>query len=244
MRHRLRVDLAVTVPKDTERRDLNEDAWAVDDSVTRVALSDGASESFDSRTWAKLLVNAYATDSSFSAEWLDKVLASYVAAVDYEALTWSKQAAFDRGSFATLLGVEMAPNGLDVEVLALGDSVAFHVRANQLQVSFPYTTAEQFDARPELLSTKASSNAFVSEPGFFWRNSSSTWNVQPGDVLLLATDAVAQWALRERDTEPTPWSFLCSVSSGEDFESKVLDLRQESQIRLDDSTLIRLIVEV
>lgn len=239
---RLRVDLAVTVPKDIERRPQNEDAWAVDDLVTRVAVSDGASESYDSRVWSNLLVNAYIADPAFSPEWLEAVLRSYLATVDYDALSWSKQAAFDRGSFATLVAIEVAPNS-DVEVLALGDSVAFHMRGQELVASFPYTTPEEFDARPQLLSTIPSNNAFITEPGFFIRNTSRTWRVQRGDVLLLATDAVAQWALRERLPGQEALHYLRSVGSNEDFEAKVLELRGQRRIRVDDSTLIRLVVE-
>jgi hypothetical protein len=239
---RLRIDFAVTVPKDIERQALNEDAWAADQSVTRVAVSDGASESFDSRALATLLVNAYIADPSFSAEWLAKVLATYLVTVDYESLSWSKQAAFDRGSFATLLALEVAPNG-DIEVLALGDSVAFHLRGNELLTSFPYTSAEEFDARPQLLSTITASNAFITEPGFFGRNTCRTWHVQAGDIILLATDAVSQWALHERGPDQVALSYLRAVNSPENFESQVLELRRQSRIRVDDSTMIRLVVE-
>lgn len=239
---RLRVDLAVTVPKDIERRELNEDAWAVDESVTRVAVSDGASESFDSRAWATLLVNAYIADPAFSAEWLAGVLNAYLATVDYESLSWSKQAAFDRGSFATLLALEVAPN-CDVEVLALGDSVAFHLRDDELLASYPYTTPEEFDARPKLLSTVSAGNAFISEPEFFLRNSCRTWHVQTGDVILLATDAVSQWALREQLPEQAALNYLRKVASLEAFETEVLELRRQARIRVDDSTLVRLVVE-
>lgn len=240
---RLRVDLAVTVPKDVERQDLNEDAWAADEAVTRIAVSDGASESFDSRAWARLLVNAYARDHGFSTEWLEKVLAEYLSSIDYESLTWSKQAAYDRGSFATLLGVELAPDRSDVKVLAIGDSTAFHLRHGQLLVSFPYTTAEEFDCRPLLLSTLASSNAFVHESGFFCQISSSTWHVQNGDILLLATDAVSQWALREVGMENSALRFVSTVDSDSDFRIEIEKLRSDGRIRLDDSTIIRLVVE-
>lgn len=239
---RLRVDFVVTVPKDIERRALNEDAWAVDESVTRVAVSDGASESFDSRAWATLLVNTYITNPAFSAEWLASVLKAYLTTVDYESLSWSKQAAFDRGSFATLLALEVAPNS-DVEVLALGDSVAFHLRGDELLASFPYTIPEEFDARPQLLATIAAGNAFIAEPGFFGRNTSRTWHVQAGDVILLATDAVSQWALSERYPDQTALSYLRTVASLEAFEAEVLELRRQGRIRVDDSTLVRLVAE-
>lgn len=239
---RLRVDFAVTVPKDIERRALNEDAWAIDESVTRVAVSDGASESFDSRAWATLLVNTYITNPAFSAEWLASVLKAYLTTVDYESLSWSKQAAFDRGSFATLLALEVAPNS-DVEVLALGDSVAFHLRGDELLASFPYTTPQEFDARPQLLATIAAGNAFIAEPGFFGRNTSRTWHVQTGDVILLATDAVSQWALSEQLPDQTALSYLRTVASLEGFEAEVLELRRQGRIRVDDSTLVRLVAE-
>lgn len=240
---RLRIELAVTVPKDIRHQELNEDAWAVDETLTKVALSDGASESFDSRTWARLIVGTYANDSAFSAEWLGSVLANYLATIDYEALSWSKQAAFDRGSFATLLGLELAPNGANVEILALGDTVAFHLRDSKLVASFPYTDAAEFDKRPQLLSTVAASNDFIRESGFFGRNTSRSWSVKAGDVLLLATDAVAQWALLEQGPDLDALIFLQSVASDEEFESTILKLRQERRIRLDDSTLIRIVVE-
>jgi Stage II sporulation protein E (SpoIIE) len=240
---RLRLDLAVSVPKDPERQDLNEDQWACDDVVTRLAVSDGASESFDSRTWARLLVDRYVQDTGITPDWVEQVLEQYLASSDFSNLSWSKQAAFERGSFATLLGVELAPEGGQVEVIGLGDSVAFLVAGGLLKVSFPYTTPEEFDARPQLLSTITANNAFVGEPGFFGENTSKTWFVESGDILLLATDAVAQWMLREQGESPTAIERLLTTKDAAAFEALVLQLRLERRIRLDDSTVLRLVVE-
>lgn len=238
----LRLNFAVSVPKDPARHDLNEDVWAVDERLVRVAVSDGASESFDSRTWARLLVEKYMADPAITSDWVDSAVAKYKASVDYEQLSWSKQAAYDRGSFATLLAVELALNGTEVEVLAIGDSVAMHVSSGVLLASFPYTTPEEFDSRPKLLSTLTSANSFVAELGFLNKNSSKTWPVKPGDYLLLMTDAVAQWVLREQAETPSALLRMLEVTQAHEFEELVLKLRQEHRMCLDDSTLVRLIV--
>lgn len=240
---RLRVDFAVSVPKDPAAHELNEDFWAADDRVDRVAVSDGASESFDSRKWARLIVEKYIADPAITPDWVSSTVAQYNAGVDYEQLSWSKQAAYDRGSFATLLAVEFALNRTEVEVLAIGDSVAIHASNGALLASFPYTKPEEFDSRPDLLSTLTAANTFVTAPGFFNKNSSKTWGVKPGDYLLLMTDAVAQWVLREQMEAPSALLQMLEVTQALEFEELVLKMRQERRMRLDDSTLVRLVVE-
>jgi hypothetical protein len=240
---RLRVDLVASVPKDPERPELNEDAWAPNEALTCFALSDGASESYDSRVWAQLLVAKYASDPHFLPSWVDEATAKYSQQVDFESLSWSKQAAFERGSFATLLGLQLADNGREVEILAIGDSLACHLRDGALLSTFPYSTAEEFDARPALLSTLSSKNAFLAEPDFFARNTARTWAIEEGDVLLLVTDAVGQWVFRELAGEPGSVASMATIRSDADLTELVLRMRAEHRMRYDDSTLVRLLVE-
>jgi len=233
---RLRIDLAASVAKDLKRPDLNEDAYALGDA--RFALSDGASESYDSRTWARLLTEAYVLDQGVCVPWVADRVRTYLDSTDFASLSWSKQAAFERGSFATLLGLELAPNGTDAEVLAIGDSLAAHVRDGVILDSFPFQHAEQFDARPRLLSTLAAANDFVGESNFF-TNSSITWPVRPNDQILLVTDAVGHWLLAHEEALTT----LSVVSSNEEFGQLVADRRLDKTMRLDDSTILRIVVE-
>lgn len=232
---RLSIDLVASVPKDPQRQDLNEDAYAVGESC--VAVTDGASESYDSRAWARLLAEAYAKEQSVSAEWVAERIRTYLESTDIECLSWSRLAAFERGSFATLLGLELVPNRHEVDVLAIGDSLAVHVRDGAMLSSFPFAKPEDFDVRPRLLSTLASANTFIDEHEFF-KNSSTTWEVQSGDCILLMTDAVGHWLLAHSEEVPT----LIAMPSAEAFEELVIERRRDRRMRLDDSTVLRIVV--
>src|SRR5688572_10364860 len=112
------------VPKDPSFPDENEDVYELEIETGRVAVSDGASESFDSRTWARLLATRFVKKPELSSNWLAQAIEDYSLSFDPAALSWSKQAAFDRGSFATLLGIEECIAHGTMDVIAIGDSLA------------------------------------------------------------------------------------------------------------------------
>jgi hypothetical protein len=239
---RFRVDLTASVPKDVTCPTLNEDAWAHNEEFTCVALSDGASESFDSKTWANLLVDRYVHDHAMTPDWVAEALNEYTSGFNFEELTWSAQRAFDRGSFATLLGLVIGHNETDLEVLCIGDSLALHVRDGAVIASFPFDRPEQFDARPTLLSTKGHANSLWANSEFFL-GASRTWKVQPGDVIYAVTDAVGHRILSQLAGDGAIAGTLVSVNSEPEFTDLVQQLRASREMRLDDSTVLRLIVE-
>ena len=240
---RLRTDFFASTPKDPQHPELNEDAWLANDAGQRWALSDGASESYDSRAWALALVARYVEDPAVDAAWVERATQAYTSSVDVSLLSWAKQAAYERGSFGTLLGVELAPNGADLEVLVIGDSLAVHVRNGQVLGSYPFQDPASFANRPQLLSTLPAANAFVREPDFVTRNSSRTWAVEPGDHIYLMTDAVGQWLLEELSGEPGSLGTVEQLKDPGQFDTLVLSLRAGRRLKLDDSTLVRLVVE-
>jgi hypothetical protein len=239
---RLRIDFASSIPKDGASPELNEDAWSYNEELTCIALSDGASESFDSKTWANCLVSKYAIDQRFESAWVKAVIGEYVNSVDIDSLGWAAQRAFERGSFATLLGLKLCENGTDLDILCVGDSLAMHVRRGSVVATYPFSRPEEFDARPTLISTKKEANNFLEEQGFF-SNASETWLVAPGDIIYAATDAVGQWLLAEASTSSDVMEMLQGLTLDTELASLVLELRNEHRIKLDDSTLIRLVVE-
>ncbi len=198
-------EFAGTCPKESQEPESNEDQSAFAEDCSRFALCDGASESYNSRLWAKMLAEKFAANPAFGPKWLAEALRDYIAGHDFEAMTWSQHAGFDRGSFSTLLGVEFDSERRTVDVLAIGDCVAVLVDGERFVEAWPFSDAERFKDPPTLLATKSEHNAFVSELGF-WTQSFKTFHLGAlaAPRLVCMTDALAEWTLRGvRDGEST-----------------------------------------
>jgi hypothetical protein len=233
----MRIVFKGVVPKELEHPDTNEDALSIKKNV--VALSDGASESFDAKSWARILVRNYVNRENFNESWLLGAIAEYSSLHDRGKLSWSKQASFDRGSFATLLGIEQYVESNSVRVLALGDSLAVLISNGRLERSYPYSSSEDFNQNPALISTNQSDNDFINNQNFL-SNHSVTWDIQHLDhpFVLCMTDALGQWFLKTYPLEPTILESLLSFRSESDMQEFIAALRRDKAIRTDDTTLL------
>lgn len=233
-----------TVPKDPSSPEANEDKFAFSEDGKRVALSDGASESFDSKLWADLLVRRFVADPKVRPEWVTSTLAEYSAAHDFQSMSWSKQAAFERGSFATLIGVEHFEEHDAIEVLAVGDSIALLVDDGKLHYGWPFENPERFNERPTLLATVAGHNDFIGVSGF-WTLHGKTFNLNglSDPRLICMTDALGQWALKEALAGGSGLAELLSINSEEQLSELVVRERSERRMQVDDSTLLILSFE-
>lgn len=119
---------AAAVPKEPGERGEadNEDIWDIDESSGRVVLCDGASESYDAKSWARLLCDRFLQQPSVDAAWAAAAAAAQ-AQVDPASLPWSRRAAWQRGSFATLLGVEWDAPQRMLHLHGVGDSLLLAV---------------------------------------------------------------------------------------------------------------------
>lgn len=235
---------AGSVPKEFSSPEGNEDVLALSDDGRRFALSDGASDSFNSKLWANLLATKYLDDPGLNAEWVGAVLADYAAAHDFASMSWSKQAAFERGSFATLLGGEYFPEHHAVELLAVGDSVALLLDAGELVCAWPLDAPERFQERPSLLSTIARHNDFLANGDFRTRHVKIIHPAELGAPRLLClTDALGEWALRSLRDKDSGIVDLLSLQSEEQLAELVLRERAAKRMRIDDSTLLVLSFE-
>ena len=233
-----------TVPKDPSSPEANEDKFAFSEDGRRVALSDGASESFDSKLWAELLVRRFVADPKVRPEWVASTLAEYSAAHDFQSMSWSKQAAFERGSFATLIGVEQFEEHDAVEVLAIGDSIALLVDDGKLIRGWPFEDPERFKERPTLLATVAGHNDFIGVSGF-WTLHGKTFHLEglADPRLICMTDALGEWALKEALAGGSGLTELLSINTVEQLSELVVRERSERRMRVDDSTLLVLSFE-
>ena len=189
--------------------------------TARAVVADGASESAFAREWANILVGAFVdrppdlfglTEDSLSA-WLLSAQGEWHSAIAWDSIPWHGEAKARAGAFATLLGLTIRstpddPGLLSWQALAVGDSCLFVVREDRLQVSFPLGDAAEFDNSPALVCSNPT-NA-----GGLWESVRlSSGECAPGDLLILATDALACWFLASHAASESPWKTLLALDT-------------------------------
>ena len=227
------------LPKDPAFSADNEDTFEIDLQAGRLVLVDGASESYDSRTWGRLLATRFMVHPRVGPAWAARAAAEYARLADRDSLSWSKQAAFDRGSFATLLGVQLGGPGASVRLTGLGDSVAVLLDGSRVVDTFPYSSAQEFDQRPALLSTNGTMNAFLSSRAVRTR-SHRIWSLDGlGEpVLVCMTDGIAQWVFRRAEQGTPVWDLVAGIRDPSELDAIVQRERADRTMRVDDVTLV------
>lgn len=233
------VDFVATVAKEINAEHLNEDSYLFSLDGRVASLSDGASESFDSKSWAAILCGMSCAGSGVSPESIFQAVNSYNIQYDPSQLSWSKALAFERGSFATLLSCEYNNERSEVEVIAVGDSVVVVCEGEEVSKCFPLTVPEQFEMRPELLSTRNDLNGFINDPLFNTKHVMVS-AVSSNTTVLLMTDAIGHWCYKAISEGREEWRLLLSIDSESDFAEFVGGSRKNKTMKLDDTTLIRL----
>ena len=227
----MRLQRAYTVPKAGDTP--NEDRYGSSDAAH--ALSDGASISYDSALWAQIICTRYIGDPAVTPDWLTGCIGEFGTHHDRENLPWHKEAAFDRGSFASLLGVTFADAAIHVE--AIGDSIAVLCEGSACTDTFPYRSSEQFDQAPMLLCTDPAKNPFFND-GKLSNEYMCRWTLEQMQAprLLCMTDALGQWLLSSPNPDAT--TLLFSLDSEEAFGVFVIAEREAGRLKRDDTTLL------
>lgn len=246
-------------PKRGNSVDEYEDAFAHQDNC--IAVADGATESSFADLWAQALVHNYAsnppkgnTPSSVPLEkWLTPLQQEWHASIAWDKLPWYAEEKARSGAFAALIGVNFSVNGspqktgfdffgffkkkaeprVKWQALAVGDSNLFQIRQNRLLRSFPLEQSDQFNSRPLLLCSNPNRNQPV-----WQRMQVAEGDCEPGDLIFLATDAMAQWFLSQHEAGKKPWDELTRLNSDDDFAYFIDQTRQNSGVRNDDMTLV------
>ena len=223
--------LRFTVPKAVGI--LNEDKYARE--CDTVALSDGASISYDSACWAQIVCARYVQSPHVTSDWLDDCIVEFNKHHDRATMPWHKEAAFDRGSFASLLGVR--PTGTAIHIDAIGDSLAVLCDGNVRKDSFPYRELEQFNQAPMLLCTDPAKNPIFAD-GVLASEWMCDWRLEDlqSPRLLCMTDALGQWLLSREGNDATEKLF--SFETNEAFDQFVIDERAAGRLKRDDTTLL------
>lgn len=243
---------AFKAPKSGESTDSCRDAWwnnhyekkLAPPACLRVAIADGASTASGSGLWAQLLarasvngLNGLAPGSwcveSYRSAILRRLRVKWheqIRRLLPDPLPWFSQAALERGAFSSLMQVEVGGGIWTAE--GWGDSCLFQLRGGQPVQILPDLKPEAFDENPFLLASVRGHD------GDLVKNMlTATGKLEPGDTLLLATDALACWLLTTRAWSETLREFM-SLADEAAFSVWVEELRRERGLKNDDTTMV------
>ena len=235
--------------KDADQPSTFQDACTMDAERGVAAIADGVSSALFSGPWASILAEAAVadlpdpTDPQAFADWLQQQREKWPARIDTSSLAWFQRAKLPSGAFSTLLWLRVTEldhaeagsyGGYRLRAHAIGDSCLFHVRNGELVRTFPLQSAAELDADPIVL------GSVDLKRDQFLQFATLDEVCYAEDQLILCTDALAEWALRGYETGDAPvWEHFWEMSD-EDWRNGILWLRQERQMRVDDSTMLLL----
>lgn len=232
-----------SIPKDFYNTAHNEDAYAYSYDKQAFSLCDGASESYDSKSWANILSNHFISDPEVTEEWVMTCIQKYLKSLDLSSLTSSQLIAFQKGSFATFIGIVREKNQL--KITNIGDSHVFlftNLKNNECNLDNlelkKIFKKPNFSDNPTLLSTKIDNNTFINFSDLQSSHYYNTYDLDSEDkyssddlaelsiddfnpshfkdtYLVCATDAVAEWIFKYIEARKAPkiFQFLISLKN-------------------------------
>ncbi|MBV2355554.1 hypothetical protein KUM39_14445 [Streptomyces sp. J2-1] len=230
-------------------------------AVWRLAVADGATESAMSGEWARMLAgelcacplrtlsDPYALRELLTglADGWPARLRCHVRALGRDLHYWEPRL-LAAGAAATVQAVAVVPEpdgdgrtaAWNWRAAAVGDCDLFHVRDGVLLTAFPLTRAEEFNRTPALVHSLN-----VLGPDGDRRIALTGGRAVTGDVLHLASDALALWALEAEEAGVPPWERLAAAARDTGaFEDLVSGLRARGALRNDDVTLTTAVLGV
>jgi hypothetical protein len=147
-----------------------------------------------------------------------------------DPLPWFSEAALQRGAFSSLMKVEVRDGVWTAE--GWGDSCLFHIRGGQFVQALPDLEPEAFAGSPFLLASVRGHDGDLVK-----QMVTATGKLEPGDTLLLATDALACWLMTTKAWSETLRE-LAGLPDEAAFSRWVEKLRRERGLKNDDTTMV------
>jgi hypothetical protein len=223
-----------------------EDAVAENTTAQRFAIADGATEGFDSRRWARLLVRRWIQidPPAITAEDFQP-LACDIGLWLHErwkrkTLPWYAEEKAKSGSFAAFLGIQFfsQQDQLSWKAIALGDCCLVHQRGAKVCATFPISDSESFGSNPVLLPSLGSLQGRA-----FAELKTLEGTAEAGDEFLLLSDAIAAWFLRKTagsEDERGELRALLSRRECGGLEQLIRRSRHRGTMRNDDVVALRI----
>jgi hypothetical protein len=236
-------------PKDGTSSRECEDAFAINWKSLVFAIADGATESFDSRTWAQLLVRSWvriippAFDVDDFAPLIRDLGFRLRRKWSRRTLPWYAEEKALQGSFAAFLGMQISciENEISWRAMALGDCCLVHRVGERIEQTFPIVNADEFGNNPSLIP----SNATTQIEALNLLKYAEGKTVHGADFLMLS-DAVGSWFLRRLQANDRSglqqFDKLTGMDDSEGLAQFLLDIRKTGQLKNDDVTILRIVV--
>ena len=235
-------------PKLGNSREEYEDAWAHRQTRTpvgiRVAVADGATESSYAKLWAVLLAESYVRSELAGAEFFARLKPArrlWRQRLAGRPLPWFASEKAEQGAFAAFLGVEIDAHANRWTALAVGDCCLIQIddvgKGMRAVEAFPLQKSSQFTMSPYLIGSRSEGEGESLKDQI----QIGTGSLRDGDMLLLATDAMAAWLLKRQEEGRPLWKWLYrKLGTPESFAALVAHGRKNG-LRNDDFTLVRVI---
>lgn len=225
-----------------------EDAYGESAADGLFAIADGAGTTLFSNIWAKILIQSFLTNPLLSADpfevewWVRQVQEQFKQeAPDTEKMAWNAlQKTQNQGSHATLATLRVwrkLAGSAHAKLLIIGDSCILigNPRSGRVQ-SFLLNNPTDFERAPVCIPSKRS--IFHR---YFHRCHVKQVELLPGDVVVLATDAVSKWVISaangRHETVLDAFQELITQTPAT-WEKFILECRNRGEMADDDSTAL------
>lgn len=235
--------------KDVDEPAQCQDAFALDAERGTASVADGVSSAIFSGPWANILVQSMVQsprvvdDQEAFRDWLDEQRSLWRGGIDMGRLTWYQRPKMIDGAMSTLLWSELIPTqtaedghatDYHLRALAIGDTCLFHLRGEECLKHFPMEKSGDFGLNPAVIGSVDRQTDHMLEFNLYEAE------CPPGDWLVLATDALALWAMtRGESGEPVDWRSYWEMPDDQ-WRQEIISLREANQMRYDDTTLVLL----
>ncbi len=181
--------------------------------------------------------------------WVPTMHATYAMHAQHEPNgVWQDNLLHDlqQGAQTTLVGCSLVSNTEEHDlptsatVFAIGNSEFFlfspnHSGGYEIAETFPFSDPNEFASCPDTLVTAQRTELLERA----WvRRKTMNINVFSGDIIVLATDALAKWLLMRVYQNSNKWLSLLTSNSAAEFEQRVREELHNGQLEDDDLTLL------
>ncbi|MCZ8119581.1 MAG: protein phosphatase 2C family protein [Microcystis sp. LE18-22.4A] len=232
-----------------------QDNFSYNEAKNCFAIADGATQSFYSSIWSKLLVDYFFENPQIDKnnwqewlkpiqeQWLEEVKAELQKAKSGNNFAWIEIYNGLNGfqpATSTFIGLQFIENQAKVSIV--GDSCLFIFQGDKLIKTYLLQKSADFNNRPGYFGSYPKNNNDY-KPEFL---DIELKYKQPSDKLyfVLATDALAEYIFKYTEQQRDILTTLLKISSEQEFENFVKYARQDDTIKMKNDDVTLMILEV